>query len=574
VSGELLSVAGRLASLWWLTGPIFEKELRVASRRKRNYALRFFYIAALTCFVGFAWFATAGRPAGGSLLLQVSRTPMAGLYATSTIIWFQFIAAQVIASVMLSTAISDEIYRRTLGVLMTTPITAVQIVMGKLCSRMLQLVLLLAASLPLLLVVRMLGGVPWQRVFAAVAVTLTAALFVGAVSLFFSIYRNKAPNVVSATVLVCLGLYLGLPVLNQAVNQWQGKPLVSNTLLGCLNPFVMMGSITAVPGRWGTTGASARWPVHCAVMLGLSACWLGLSALGVRRAAIRQIGGFGFRKKVAGRRSSAGGKVRPVVGPPIIWKALNAPLFEGHWLRGIISTTIGLGLLCTAYVVCGYNLVLANKETQAGFVAAFLLLLLVMTLMASAVSVTKEKEARTWPILLTTPMDHRRIVLEKIAAGCVQAWPMWLLLVGHLIVFTIVGYIHPFTIFPVVFLAAGAAALCSSVGVCFSCCCRRTSRASVLAMLAFWLFVMPVFTPCVTNFIVSPVTAAVLIMQVGGGRQAARTALSAMEYPLFGGGIGGLVLSMLVLCGLIVFYLLLAFAAFEIARANVRSKIF
>ena len=35
------------ASMDWLTGPILDKELRVSSRRRRNYWLRFVYIALL-----------------------------------------------------------------------------------------------------------------------------------------------------------------------------------------------------------------------------------------------------------------------------------------------------------------------------------------------------------------------------------------------------------------------------------------------------------------------------------------------------------------------------------------------
>ena len=38
-----------------LAGPIFTKELRVASRRKRNYALRLVYLGLLLAFAGFAW---------------------------------------------------------------------------------------------------------------------------------------------------------------------------------------------------------------------------------------------------------------------------------------------------------------------------------------------------------------------------------------------------------------------------------------------------------------------------------------------------------------------------------------
>ena len=38
-----------------LTGPIFDKELRVASRRRRNYVLRSVYVLVLVFFLAFTW---------------------------------------------------------------------------------------------------------------------------------------------------------------------------------------------------------------------------------------------------------------------------------------------------------------------------------------------------------------------------------------------------------------------------------------------------------------------------------------------------------------------------------------
>ena len=131
-----------LPSFSWLTGPIFEKELRVSSRRKRNYFLRFAYLVLLTIFVMFTWIVTMKIGSSASQVYQVSRMSEAGKYITTTIVWFQFISIQCLAAVMLSTAINDEIYHRTLGLLMTTPTSSIQIVIGKLLSRLLQLVLL------------------------------------------------------------------------------------------------------------------------------------------------------------------------------------------------------------------------------------------------------------------------------------------------------------------------------------------------------------------------------------------------------------------------------------------------
>jgi ABC-type transport system involved in multi-copper enzyme maturation permease subunit len=123
----LLKSLCRIPTLSFLTGPIFDKELRVSSRRRRNYVLRFVYLALLTIFLALVWFEEVSYR--GAAVYTVSRMARAGQSIILTIVWFQFCATQLAAIIMLSTSISDEIYHRTLGVLMTTPINAFQIVM-------------------------------------------------------------------------------------------------------------------------------------------------------------------------------------------------------------------------------------------------------------------------------------------------------------------------------------------------------------------------------------------------------------------------------------------------------------
>ncbi|MHC4354122.1 MAG: ABC transporter permease subunit, partial [Planctomycetota bacterium] len=149
-----INFASRLARLSWLAGPIFEKELRVSSRRKRNYALRSGYLLLLTVLIASAWLRTAVTGSGGSIAYTISRMGELGKNLILTITWFQFFAAQLVAVVMLSSSISDEIRRGTLDVLMTTPVNSFQVVAGKLLSSLLQLTLLLAISLPLLAILR------------------------------------------------------------------------------------------------------------------------------------------------------------------------------------------------------------------------------------------------------------------------------------------------------------------------------------------------------------------------------------------------------------------------------------
>ena len=144
MSTALIRFLPRVLNPFRLTGPLLDKELRVSSRRARNYLLRFAYVSLLTIFVVIVWLSVVKFQ--GTAALQKSRMAVAGKTIITTIVTFQFIATQVVAIIMLSTSISDEIYHRTLGLLMTTPISSLQIVLGKVLSKLLQLILLLAIT--------------------------------------------------------------------------------------------------------------------------------------------------------------------------------------------------------------------------------------------------------------------------------------------------------------------------------------------------------------------------------------------------------------------------------------------
>ena len=187
--------------LYGLAGPIFEKELRVSGRLRRSYILRFAYVAVMGTFVGMEWLVVVTIPSlSAGPGVQNYSMAYAGLMLTTTIIWFQFIVLQPVAVVMLSTSISDEVYHRTLGVLMTTPINNVQIVIGKFLGRLYQMVLLMALSVPVLVVIRVMGGVTAEYVLAGTCLTLTTTAFVSAATMFFSVSSRNAPLVIAKSV--------------------------------------------------------------------------------------------------------------------------------------------------------------------------------------------------------------------------------------------------------------------------------------------------------------------------------------------------------------------------------------
>ena len=87
---QVIHFTSRIFTPFWLSGPIFEKELRVISRRRRHYLLRLVYLALLSIFVIIAWINTVEY--GQTSVSSIYRMADAGKWIVGTICWFQFIA--------------------------------------------------------------------------------------------------------------------------------------------------------------------------------------------------------------------------------------------------------------------------------------------------------------------------------------------------------------------------------------------------------------------------------------------------------------------------------------------------
>ena len=569
--------------LSWLTGPIFEKELRVSSRRFRNNVLRLAYIVLLTVFVAVAWWTTVNA-GGGSPAYQASRMAEAGKYIITTILWFQFVTIPLIAAVMLSTAINSEIHQRTLGVLMTTPISSVQVVVGKLLSKLLQMILLLGISLPILSIVRVFGGVPWGYVISGLCITLTAAVFAGSISLLLSIYTRHAHSVIVRTILICFLLYVAPPGVFALLRIAYGVVGV-DAVFPYINPFVAMSIHTGQMLAPSSVASGMIWPVHCAIMLGGSAFLLAVSTVSVRSAALRQAAGqtgafSSWRERRAARRNRrtkvvplvTAGKIRRVKGPPIIWKEMTTAFLRRRRLSNIIGAVAAGLVLGAAYGVCAYQGVLGYKWTQIGFVVVYVCVGLFRTSTFAATSVTSEREAQTLAMLLATPLERRQIVLGKIFSSCLRSRAVWLLLGAHIVLFALARHIHPAAIVPLAVLTASGALMVSAVGVAISSSCRRSATAAAINTIMFLGMTVPFCVPLPTAFF-SPLVLTGVILNVACGSDAARTPFYRLDYP-FSSGAGGLFASVVALLGIVTIYLFVAGVCIAIANTNLRRKIF
>lgn len=405
----------------WLAGPLLGKELRVASRQWKYCALRAAYVCLLALVIFLFWHSIARVGGGGSAVAQVSRLGEAGKQVIVTIVWFQFIVGQILATVLLSDAINSEVRQRTLEGLLVTPIRGFHVALGKLLSRLLQVVLLLAISLPVLAVTRVFGGVPWDYIASGLCITLAASIFAGSLSLLCSILYRHAYH----AVLIAASWYLMLWGLDALVlivmprTSLAGNP-AGAFLWSLVSPlhalFVRTQTLLAGPLP---VNSCASLPAHCLTILVAAAILLTLSARRVRRVTLvapqGELGGPTASQGgpwMAARRSWEEQAIRRVKGSPIVWKDLGTPLFLQTRSQGLLE--IGLWPLAAALAVGMAALV--RPTTYGSLFFAILIVQGVFFLrlgLCAAGAITREKEARTWPVLLATPLDNRTIIQGK-----------------------------------------------------------------------------------------------------------------------------------------------------------------
>ena len=494
MTAAIINYIMRYLGFSWLTGPVLDKELRVSSRKRRNYVLRFAYISLLLMILFMIWISVINYRAAS--VFQVSRMAEAGKYIITYIVWFQFCAAQIIAVIMLSNSISDEIYHKTLGMLMTTPITSLQIVMGKLFSKLLQLLLLLAISMPLLAVVRMFGGVPWKFITTSLLLTLATVLFVSSLSLFYSIFCRRAYLVIISTVLTLLILFALIPFIFFTVVTLLElyKVIPERTLLFMFyqpNPYIIffVNTISMLEPRASIGVFYGSVYINAGFLFVLSLLLLLLSIVFVRRVALRQATGqlLSPRQKEAIkdelRYSSKKNRssIISVIGPPIFWKELILPLRRHVRIYRVISVLIFLAVLGYSYWYFYKQHLISQDVPHVFYVLIFMFLGTLFTIVLSATSITTEKESS-----LTSTLDDWQIISGKFCGILSRCLPVWMILFAHIFIFTFTGIFNPIVIPLILMLSAWYIVLLISSGLYFSSLAKRTTTA-VIMNLAFAL---------------------------------------------------------------------------------------
>tara|TARA_R110000782_G_scaffold19101_4_gene51995 strand:+ start:3656 stop:5515 length:1860 start_codon:yes stop_codon:yes gene_type:complete len=413
------------------TNPIAVRLVQNASRRSKHNLVRSTYLAVLILVL--LW-SVLGNTQGG----QVSYRELASSGATSFawVAYLQVFLICVLSPVFMAGAIAQEANPKTWDILLTTPLSKLEIVLGNLLGRLWFVLALLFASLPLFALTQFFGGVPGRSILASYLVAAGAALLVGAIAIALSVSRLVGQRAVFAFY-VCVVTYLATTIAIDAWLRSRGMGAGSGgsgvTWMTAANPFLALRALlspTTYPvAEAGTfTGLKAlafETPVRAwtwGTVL-ISGALVLASTLTVRAGGLRQItstaSGVPWYRKMMGL-GAKGAEHRPprsVWANPIAWReaaARNATFGRilARW------SFIALGLITGVAIVVLFHTNTLNTADfrfvirSVVFTEVFVIALVAVNMAATAVS--REREDGTLDLILTTPVTPAMYLSGKL----------------------------------------------------------------------------------------------------------------------------------------------------------------
>ena len=199
-----LAFGAQIAEEDLFIGPVFTREAVTMPRRARHYVYRSVYVTALMILMCTAWLVLAGT----QIIRNVGDMARFGAILFQILAPLQLTLVSFMAALSSASAVSQEKDRRTLILLLMTRLTNSELVLGKLTASLLNMLVMLAAALPVFMLTTLFGGVSFEQVWRVFAVTLATALVAGSLGSTLALWREKTFQTLSMTALILL-IWLG-----------------------------------------------------------------------------------------------------------------------------------------------------------------------------------------------------------------------------------------------------------------------------------------------------------------------------------------------------------------------------
>jgi ABC-type transport system involved in multi-copper enzyme maturation permease subunit len=412
--------------------PIIERELRVEARKPSNYWGRVAWGFAAVCVLGMVVRAAPEKIQNGSYLFAFIHGSMA-------------VMLLLISPLAAADAISRERREGTLGLLFLTPLTARQIIVGKLTVRICRLFYFWLMFVPLLILPMLTGGLQVQEFCLSIAILLCLLLssvaigmIASAISVQFAAAVFRSLFFAALANLAISALVINSPSMIYTATQQFDEPRI-------IRIFILGPAFLFLPGQllqglgWIFPSPTLPW----ALIPGLIALPALLLCFSIWYCARRIT-----RYAETSIETPSQAVIRRRFFTPILWKnrfreSMRRKLQKNPfvWLeyRAPWARAARWGALLA--VVAIETLLIKSNESLYGFLESQIFLLWILLLMITLKSTTSfqyEKESGAIELILVTPITEEKLVNGRLLAVLGYYFPVcagifgFMLLAGYL----------------------------------------------------------------------------------------------------------------------------------------------
>jgi len=238
-----------------MLNPILEKDMKTKMRSWRTPVLLSLYLLFLG-IVLFLFFL-----ANDQLFNRygyLSFNPRTAVNAYNVIALFQFALLMLIVPALTATAISGERERQTLDLMLCSSISTWSVILGKLGVSIAHIMFLVVASLPILGMVFLFGGITFGEIMLLFLFYIVTALMAASLGMFIStLFRRNVTAII--TTYICLGIIGIGPVIALLIwgifyERRMGGAISYGTMASFLFPSPAFGFSSFVSGNSGFFG--------------------------------------------------------------------------------------------------------------------------------------------------------------------------------------------------------------------------------------------------------------------------------------------------------------------------------
>jgi hypothetical protein len=414
-------------------GPVFTREIVTVPRRARLYISRAAYVSALLVLMSTAWLLLAGT----QIVRNLSDMARFGAMLFQILAPLQLALAVFFSALLAASGVAQEKDGRTLVLLLLTRLTNSELTLGKLLASLLNVLVLLAASLPLFMLSALFGGVSFEQIARVFAVTLATAIAAGSLGSTLALWREKTFQTLALTVLALVFWLaagealasgaLGLTWAGVSTQVWAAGFSPWQAVLEATRPLVEAQNLLPYVGN--AVNVFVLFAVALSVVLNATAILLvrvwnpsreiRASTTGMEEP--ETIWGLteeaAARKAVARSVHSAGGKTRHPWDNPILWREIATWAYG----RRVLAIRVAYLALAGLAAVALDSRLRGDQSPGVASAALVLVPLFVLSLVlvnAQAVTaLTTERDVHALDLLLVTDLTAKEFVFGKLGGA-------------------------------------------------------------------------------------------------------------------------------------------------------------